>query len=68
MEGATLHLEYELAKCLHSLRMGHALQLGLLLVQKTCSYTQTGIFLKQFPVDSLGGSSRVQISKASSRD
>lgn len=40
MEGATLHLEYELAKCLHSLCMGHALQLGLLLVQKTCSHTQ----------------------------
>jgi hypothetical protein len=31
-----VHLERALAKCLHSAFIGHALQLGLLLVQKTC--------------------------------
>jgi hypothetical protein len=33
---ACLALERALAKCLHSAFIGHALQLGLLLVQKTC--------------------------------
>jgi hypothetical protein len=31
------HLAKALAKCLHSPRIGHALQFGLLLVQKTCA-------------------------------
>jgi hypothetical protein len=36
VEFAEVNLERALAKCLHSAFMGHALQLGLLLVQKTC--------------------------------
>lgn len=43
-EELELHLENALAKCLHSLRSGHALQFGLLLVQKTCIDIHTGRF------------------------
>lgn len=47
---------------------GARIAIGLTFGAENLLIHTTGISLKQFPVDPLGGSSRVQISKASSRD